>query len=146
MNRTEAARLAAAVNVLRPDWPTASLTTYLAAHIHRPLRDVAVALVWVASDPDTKTPKRMDEAGPWWGAARTSDVPQQANDCRLHRYSGLRHDQATGRSVCGGCWADEHEPDDPGVLHDRGGAPIPADVRALMLEALRPKPTEPADA
>jgi hypothetical protein len=142
MTKTELARLAAAVNVLRPEWPTSSLTTYLALHGHRPLRDVAVALVWVATDPDTKTPKRMDEAGPWWSASRTSDAPQRDNDCPRHRHSRLRLDPVSGRTVCGGCWADDNDAPLPPM--SRGGRPIPPEARELMLAALHPQ-TEVAD-
>jgi hypothetical protein len=64
------ARLAAMAHALRPDWPSKSLLTYLhASHAGRPFRDVAVALAWIAADPATQTPKRLDESGPWWTAA-----------------------------------------------------------------------------
>ena len=71
MNETEADRIAAAANALRPDWPVASLRTLLRRPdlMRRPRRDVAVALTWVACDSTTKTPARVIEAGPWWKAA-----------------------------------------------------------------------------
>lgn len=66
---TEIARLAAAINLLRPDWPTASITTLVTTkHAARPLRDLAVALAWVAADPDSRTPARINDPGPWWVA------------------------------------------------------------------------------
>lgn len=67
----EIARLAAAGNVLRPDWPTASLQTCLTRHTHRPYHDLAVALVYVATDPASKTPARLNENGPWWRITAT---------------------------------------------------------------------------
>lgn len=71
MNASAVARIAAAVNVLRPEWPVPSLRTLLESDAlrHKPWRDVAVALTWVACDPASKTPARVKEAGPWWRAA-----------------------------------------------------------------------------
>ena len=65
--KTELERLAAEGAALRPDWPVRSVLTYLANnHAHRAYRDIAVALAYIATDPTTKTPKRLGEAGPWW--------------------------------------------------------------------------------
>ena len=71
MNENEIDRIAAMGNVLRPDWPLASLRTLLTKHELkvRPRRDVAVALAWIACESATKTPARILEAGPWWIAA-----------------------------------------------------------------------------
>lgn len=72
----ETARLAAAINILRPDWPTRSLQTILDRdHTHRPIHDLAVALAWIATDPGTKTPARLAEHGPWWTACTTGSTP-----------------------------------------------------------------------
>lgn len=77
LTKTEAERLAAAANALRPDWPVSSLLTYLSKHKARAYRDVAVALAWIATDPQTKTPARLDEQGPWWKATQ-ADSPTAA--------------------------------------------------------------------
>lgn len=70
MNEHEIERIAAAVNQLRPDWPTASLRTFIAKNLaDRPRRDVAVAFAWVACEANTVKPARVLEAGPWWKAA-----------------------------------------------------------------------------
>lgn len=70
MNEHEIERLAAAANALRPDWPAASLRTFIAKNLaDRPRRDVAVALAWVACEANTAKPARVLEAGPWWRAA-----------------------------------------------------------------------------
>ena len=71
MNENEISRIAAAISDLRPDWPAASLRTLLHSPElkNRPRRDVAVAMAWIACDSETKTPKRVLEAGPWWKAA-----------------------------------------------------------------------------
>ena len=69
IDQTQAHRLAAAVNALRPDWPAASLSTFIRKNLaERAYRDAAVALAWVATDPETQTPARVLENGPWWRA------------------------------------------------------------------------------
>jgi hypothetical protein len=105
LNRTEIERLAQAANAHRPDWPVKSLCTWLMAdHAHRPLRDVAVALAWIATDPGTKTPKRMNEAGPWWTAVRAtssdSHEPLRFPRCSIDGHTSYRADN------CGACRAD----------------------------------------
>ena len=70
MNENEIERIAHAANALRPDWPIGSIRTLLSKPelAHRPRRDVAVALTWVACESKSKTPARVLEAGPWWQA------------------------------------------------------------------------------
>lgn len=88
MNQHEAERIAAALNIVRPDWPTASLLTLIRTKlIDRPRRDVLVALAWVASEPNTATPARVLEAGPWWRAAGVEGTiaprpPRPLSACR----------------------------------------------------------------
>ena len=66
-------RLAAAMAVLRPDWPVKSLTTYLTTyHAARPYADLLIAAAWICGDPKTHTPARLGEHGPWWVAAGLS--------------------------------------------------------------------------
>ena len=92
MNEHEIQRVAMAANALRPDWPTASLVTFIAAKLaDRPRRDVAVALTWVACDSATTTPARVLEAGPWWRATnadldqqRVRYPPKREQECRKH--------------------------------------------------------------
>lgn len=70
-SRDEAQRLAAMGNVLRPDWPAGSLLTLITQDLKiRSYRDIAIALAFVATDPNSRTPGRLREAGPWWEAAR----------------------------------------------------------------------------
>lgn len=71
MNTHEIERIAASMNMLRPDWPKQQLKTLLSDEriTNRPRRDVVVALGWVACEPNTHTPYRVLEAGPWWKAA-----------------------------------------------------------------------------
>lgn len=70
MNDHEVERIAAAMNMLRPDWPTKQLKTLMADRRlkDRPRRDVSVALTWIACDTATHNPYRVLEAGPWWKA------------------------------------------------------------------------------
>ena len=74
MNKAEAEQIASAVSIIRPDWLRTSLATTLGrlpGHLRaRPARDVHLALVWIAYDPDTKTPGRLAQDGPWWATAR----------------------------------------------------------------------------
>lgn len=65
-------RLAAAMNLLRPEWPTRSIRTYLDRHATRPYADLLVAAAWICGDPKTTTPARLGEHGPWWVAAGLS--------------------------------------------------------------------------
>lgn len=73
LQRTEIERLAAMGNQLRPDWRIDSLQTLIRRdHAHRAYRDVAVVLAWIATDPTTVTPARMNEYGPWWAAVASA--------------------------------------------------------------------------
>ncbi len=87
----EAIRLAAAISCLRPDWPAASIKTLvMTKHATRPLQDVAVALAWVAADPGTRTPARINESGPWWPAP-ANGRPITAMDRRMCGQCGMLH-------------------------------------------------------
>jgi hypothetical protein len=105
LTRTEVERLAAAAHALRPDWPLRSLCTFLERdHAHRAYRDVGVALTWVATDPTTLTPKRMNELGPWWQAvASTETSGGRYEPCDV---GGDAH-RSYPKGRCGACRADE---------------------------------------
>ncbi len=88
MDKTERQRIAASINALRPDWPIASLETFLDVNLSmRAYRDVAVALTFVACDPSTRTPKRVLEQGPWWtvSSPSSSGPPLPPPMCRRCR-------------------------------------------------------------
>ena len=74
MNREEAHRIASAITCLRPDWLHTNLLTILAKPEHRlrPAQDIAIALTWLALDPTTDTPGRLNESGPWWPTTTTN--------------------------------------------------------------------------
>jgi hypothetical protein len=85
MTPIEAARVAAAIAILRPEWPEPSLRTFLTDPKHhvarRPYQDVAAAMAWIATDPTTKTPARVLESGPWWHIGKPEPEPAKAAQC-----------------------------------------------------------------
>ena len=74
MNRPEAEAIAEAVSAIRPKWLKTSLLTLLADFQAKSARDVMLALVWVAYDPETKTPGRIREQGDWWNISRAAST------------------------------------------------------------------------
>lgn len=108
MNENEISRIAAAVSDLRPDWPAASLRTIL--HLpelrNRPRRDVAVALVWVACEADTKTPRRVLEAGPWWRAAAADGATTNRDNPPRHLRCSVC---SLSKDRCEQVWANDHD-------------------------------------
>lgn len=139
MTATELARLIAAIRIFRPDWPDQSLRTFLAPHAHRPLRDLAVAAIWITTDPATTTPGRLNEAGPWWSYARTADVPTAVNDCPTHPHSALWLDPRTGATQCSGCRNDQRADENARASFDR--KPPPDEARQA-LAAMRAAPVD----
>lgn len=94
MNPTAIVRIAAAANSLRPDWPSSSIVTLLTKNLaERAYRDVAVAMAWVATDPESKTPARILEQGPWWLATGHGDNPETPTAPKLDT---LRCDRCGG--------------------------------------------------
>ena len=135
ISKTEAERLAHAVNAMRPDWPLSSLLTFISRNLAgRALRDVAVALAWVACDPETKTPARVLEAGPWWKAtqAEAGTVSAITHRCPEHPTRAAWN--------CPECEAEAVSPDSVPELA--------AAVRAAMKPRPKPAPRrdpEPTD-
>ena len=66
MTRDDAERIADTAVAIRPDWIRASIITLLHEFRTRNVRDVHMAMVWIAYDPQTRTPARLRESGPWW--------------------------------------------------------------------------------
>lgn len=76
MDDHEVERIAAAMHTARPDWPARQIQTLIRDNLlHRPRRDVFVALAWVASEGNSHTPYRVLENGPWWRATATEGAP-----------------------------------------------------------------------
>lgn len=137
----EIQRIAAAMNALRPDWNPRSLVTFLRDnHGTRSYRDLAIAAVAVATDPKTKTPRLLDQHGPWWAAAQTVRGGPAAEPLRFERCPIEGH---TSYPIdnCGACKADrlavEGEP-----VHQAPRTPRvpPERVRQILEAATDPEP------
>lgn len=70
MTKDEAEKIAKAVHILRPDWPAKQILDLIGEHYRDNVaRDIAVALMVVASDPESRSPSRLLESGEWWRIA-----------------------------------------------------------------------------
>ena len=70
-------RWASAMRALRPDWRYDSLRTFATTHLaERPYRDALIAGVWIATDPDARTPHLLTTDGPWWAACQPAPAPK----------------------------------------------------------------------
>lgn len=110
MRQHEAERIAAAINVARPDWPTKQLLTLLSDDRinKRPRRDIFVALAWIAAEPESTAPYRVLESGPWWAAAAAEHVRSATEEpeviapehkcaiCSMHRVECQRRATTSG--------------------------------------------------
>ena len=115
-------RLAHAVNALRPDWPVGSLRTFIAIHLSaKTYRDATLAFAWIAVDPTTRTPARINESGPWWGVA--NDAPE--TDRSITAYRGPRC-RVCGRDRAG---------------HDSAESKVPPEARHEWTETDPPRAT-----
>lgn len=78
-NKQESERIAASINILRPDWATGLVMAVLGDErcIRRGYADLAITMTCVAVDPASKKPGRIHESGPWWNASlATSPRPE----------------------------------------------------------------------
>jgi hypothetical protein len=86
ITKPEAERIAAGVHAVRPDWPTEQLMTLLAELRDWPMRDLDVALHYVATDQQidgtwtSKSPYRVKEQGPWRSIGESGANLQAARD------------------------------------------------------------------
>jgi hypothetical protein len=132
INKTQAERLAASTHALRPDWPVNSLMTLLAELRDWPLRDLACALAWIATDQDadgnyiTQSPARIKQQGPWIEdadkAAALIQARQKAAADAAERKREIRQRQAAtarcticdheGRLADGGLCRHDTSPDE----------------------------------
>lgn len=132
MNTHEIERIAAAMNMLRPDWPTRQLKTLLADQriAERPRRDVCVALAWVACESGTANPYRVLESGPWWRAAAVEGVAKSLNKIPAdRRCSTCSLDQQRCRQL----WTGDHE-FAPDFREKRDGETVHQIVTAVRAE------------
>ena len=146
MNDHEIDRIAAAMNMLRPDWPKQQLKTLLRDEriASRPRRDVCVALAWIASEPNSHTPYRVLEVGPWWRAAAVEGggtVRDKVSS--IERCSVCSQAEAKCRSM----WGDDHEFESSAAAAKRKAASAPDAVKgavaALKAEVAETPPREP---
>lgn len=131
MNDHETDRIAGAMHLLRPDWPTQQIRTLIRDKLaDRPRRDVAVALAWIACESGTSNPYRVLETGPWWTAAA---VDGQTTG---------RREPFDATRFCGTC----NKPNDirhPGdhpftsVITERRAGPVQPELVASRVERMR---------
>lgn len=67
--------LIAVVRDLRPDWPAASVRAALTdpSVRSRPYPDVALAVLALARDPESRSAGRLVASGPWWPGERPAE-------------------------------------------------------------------------
>ena len=134
LTRQEGERLAQAVHALRPEWPVGSLLTFIGKRHARPLLDLTIELVWVAQLPETKSPARIDQDGPWKKATAAGSSVVKArtitdDDCAVcYLPRRAPHD--------GHEWEPQHA--------RTTGERMPDDIKAAI--AATPKPTHEAPA
>ncbi len=103
MNKPEAEVIASAISIIRPAWLKTSLMTMLEKHQHRPARQVALALVAMAYDPEVKTPGLLngDGGAPYLAVAAPLE-PTYTPPALTERLCPTHLD----REPCKGCAAD----------------------------------------
>lgn len=130
MNRPEAEQIASAVSMIRPRWRQSSLVTLLGKlpdHLKaRPARDVHLALLWLAYDPQQDTPRLLREDGPWWNLASLTG-PGTTQQVATVTPLTCEHGQRPSR--CQEC-------------SQRRGVPCPPELRAQMRAQLTARPTD----
>jgi hypothetical protein len=132
--REQIQTIAAAANCFRPDWPVASLATYLAkSHASRPFEQLALAVMAIAVDPATKNPSRLAENGPWWKAAHTAatggvptETPGPGAEPACNR---VGHEHELARH-CRACAAERHA-DTEADARPLATAPPPPEIVAV---------------
>ncbi|VXC07640.1 hypothetical protein [Aeromicrobium sp. 9AM] len=134
MNKTEAQRIAAVVNLLRPEWSTGLLMKVLGDDrmIRRPYADALIALTACAVDSTTKQPGRVHENGTWWAAVSAANP-------KGPQYRQARPGYCV---ICGEHWPLHGEPNQYGGHHyenplDPRKSALPTDEQRAALEAAR---------
>lgn len=138
MDQIEVQRMARSVNLIRPDWPVGSLETFIRRHENSmtPL-DLHLQLVYVAHDPKTTTPARIDQHGPW----KYLLVGPRDNEGPQYRYTNPRDCSTCGRPQVT-CRQDGHDYSPIYVRHDdRASQDQIAAVRAAIDPTTNPLKT-----
>jgi hypothetical protein len=131
MDDKQIGSLARAVAALRPDWPAASLASFLRARLldrtapageleARTYAEVALALAWVALCTKTQTPALVTRAGPWWKLAGGTDEPKRWAPPRREEECPT-HPGEWGGEQCRACAADR-------LVDQQATAPTQADL------------------
>lgn len=116
----EIARIAGAMNQIRPDWPVNSLRSFLTNnHASRAYRDLMVAGVVVALDEKTETPRLLNQNGPWWVAAQRAGGTY--TDIHFARCPEPGHTSYPAHN-CGACRTEALESTTETEVVDRGEA------------------------
>jgi hypothetical protein len=66
----------ALIRAIRPEWSQIAIATALTVVGTRPWQDRLRAIVALAVDPDTHSPGRLNQPGPWWPASPTTQPPR----------------------------------------------------------------------
>lgn len=138
MEHIEIQRMARSVNLIRPDWPVGSLETFIRRRAdHMTPLDLHLQLVYVAHDPATTTPARIDQHGPW-KYLLTGPREQTVT----HRYADPR-DCGTCNKPEGECLKDGHDYTPSFVRNDDRAIPdLIARVRQAAIDSAKPLPTK----
>lgn len=108
ITRHDAERIAASINAFRPEWPAAQVMTLCGELRDWPALDLFVGLAYVAADPDSKTPYRVREQGPWRTVGRTSPADEEARLRARREYADrLASAEARSRAVAACVTCDE---------------------------------------
>jgi hypothetical protein len=133
VNKQEAERIAASVNMLRPDWPKNLILAVLGDDrcIHRGYADLAIAMTCVAVDPTSQKPGRIHERGPWWNATLATMPAEPARvindeDCAICYRPPELHSRLS--------WTDAHDYE---PQHARAESAVPTEEQKAALEQAR---------
>jgi hypothetical protein len=140
----ELSRLADMVQALRPEWPARTTRSFLARSMrNRTYADLMLALAAVCADPESTSPARVEQPGPWWQAAKAnagrSSVPEVGPGRGVTACDRVGHEHEAARN-CRACRAErlaETEAD----TRPMQAAPPPAEVVAVAERHRRIAPT-----
>ena len=135
MEIQEVQRLARSINLIRPDWPVPSLETFIRRREHMAPLDLHLQLVYVAHDPKTTTPARIDQHGPW----KYLLVGPRNHAGVQYRYPDLRDCRTCGKPQAHPHRGHDYEPAF-GVVTNRATPDVIAAVRQAAIESAKPLP------
>jgi hypothetical protein len=100
--RDPVAELVAAVQTIRPEWGTTAVRTTLdrAREDGRPWRLASDAMLRVARAPDSRSPARLLEQGPWWSEAVNGSRARPARPADLAKCAAHPGELASNCRCC----------------------------------------------